>query len=191
MERIHKIAAIVVFAFLSLHFVNHFAGLFGSEAHWQFMAAARVVYRYPPVEYAIWTAFGVLILTGLPLIWEIWTKPKDFVHQLQAASGLVLALFVVAHVAWLVWSRQVAHADTDFGFVSQALTSPKWHVAAFVFYGAGLGALFLHAGCILYGIYKKTNKPVGWVLMLATLSLGGYVTWLLLTMYTGHLAASN
>lgn len=186
MERVHKLAAIIVFAFLSLHFASHFAGLFGLDAHQQFMQAARIVYRYPPVEYGVLVAFAVLILTGLPLIWEIWTKPKDFIHQLQAASGLVLVLFILGHVAWIGYARQVLHTDTDFAFVAQALTSPKWHQAAFAFYGLGLGALFLHAGCILYGIFKKTNKPVGWLLLLATLALGGYVTWLLLMMYSGH-----
>lgn len=187
MERIHKIAAIIVFAFLSLHFANHFAGLFGRDTHMQFMMAARTIYRYPPVEYAVLAAFGVLIVTGLPLIWEIWTKPKDFVHQLQAASGLVLALFILGHVAWLFYARDVAHSDTDFAFVSGALTSGKWKTVALAFYGAGLGAFFLHAACILHGIYKKTSKPVAWLLLLAALALGGYVTWLLLDMYSGHL----
>ncbi len=190
MERIHKVAAIIVFAFLSLHFANHFAGLFGQDAHAQFMMAARMIYRYPPVEYGVLAAFAILIVTGLPLIWEIWTKPKDFVHQLQAASGLVLVLFIFGHVAWLFYARNVAHTDTDFAFVSNALADPKWKKAAFAFYGTGLAALFLHAGCILYGIYKKTNKLVAWMLLLATLALGGYVTWLLLAMYSGHLAAT-
>ncbi len=189
MERIHKVAAIIVFAFLSLHFANHFAGLFGQDAHTQFMMAARMIYRYPPVEYGLLAAFAVLIITGLPLIWEIWTKPKDFVHQLQAASGLVLALFIICHVAWLVYARDIAHTETDFTFVSSALADPKWEQAAFAFYGAGLAALFLHAGCILHGIYKKTNKQVAWLFLLTTLALGGYVTWLLLAMYSGRLAS--
>ena len=186
MERVHKLAAVIVFAFLSLHFANHFAGLFGVDAHRQFLDAARIIYRYPAVEYTLLAALAVLILTGLPLIWEIWTRPKDFVHQLQAASGLVLTLFILGHVAWVAYSRYVAHTDTDFLFVAKALREPnaKW---VYGFYGAGLFALFLHFACILYGLFKKTNKPLGYVVLAATTVLGGYLTWLLLMMYSGHL----
>ena len=186
MERVHKLAAIFVFAFLSLHFANHFAGLFGRDAHEQFLMAARMVYRWPPVEYGLLVSLLVLMVTGLPLIWEIWTRPKDFVHQLQAASGLVLTLFILAHVAWIFWARLKLHTETDFAFVSDALTSPKWLNAALAFYGAGIASLFVHGGRILYGIFKKTNKPVGWLLLVATTVLGGYVTWLLLTMYSSQ-----
>ncbi len=188
MERVHKLAAIIVFAFLCLHFANHFVGLFGLDAHRQFLDAARLIYRYPPVEYGLLAALAVLVLTGLPLIWEIWTKPKDFVHQLQAASGLILSLFILGHVAWIAYGRYVAHNDTDFLFVAKALQGPQAGLA-YGFYGAGVFALFLHFGCILHGIFKKTSKPLGYSLLVATAGLGGYVTWLLLAMYSGQLYA--
>jgi hypothetical protein len=42
-------------------------------------------------------------------------------------------------------------------------------------------------GCIGYDIFKKTSKPVGYVMLTGVTGLGGYVTWLLLMMYSGHL----
>ena len=187
MERVHKLSAAFVFAFLCLHFANHFAGLFGVAAHAQFMDAARLIYRYPPVEWAVLIAFAIQILTGLPLIFEIWQKKKDFIHQLQAASGLVMTLFIVIHIAWVFLGREVLHLDTDFTYAAAGLASPVWKTIFYGFYGVGVFSLFLHFACIAYDIFKKTNKPVGYLCLIAVTSLGAYVTWLLLMMYGGHL----
>lgn len=186
MERVHKVSAGVVFAFLCLHFANHFVGLLGVAAHAQFMDAARLVYRHPVVEMAVLLAFVVQILTGIPLIVEIWTRRKDVVHQLQALSGLILVIFILAHVGWITVARMVFNLDTNFAFAAAAFAPPLTY-AAYGFYGAGVFALFAHFGCILYDIFKKTSKPVGWLFLIAALAGGGYLTWLLLMMYAGHL----
>ncbi len=47
-------------------------------------------------------------------------------------------------------------------------------------------ALFVHMGCIAFDIFKKTNRPLGYVALVAVSGLGVYVTWLLLMMYSGH-----
>ena len=187
MERVHKLSAAFVFAYLSLHFANHFAGLFGVDAHAQFMGAARLLYRYPPVELAILAAFAVQILTGVPLIFNIWRKKKDVIHQLQAASGLIMTLFIVLHVAWALLGREVLHLDTNFAYAAAGLTSPAWKNIFYAFYGAGVFSLFLHFASIAYDIFKKTNKPMAYLCLIAVTILGGYVTWLLLMEYSGHL----
>ena len=186
MERLHKVSAGFVFAFLCLHFANHFVGLLGIEAYAQFMEAARLVYRHPIVEMAVMLAFFVQILTGIPLIIEIWTQKKDFIHQLQALSGLIMVIFICVHVGWIVAARMVFNLDTNFAFAASAFVA-SFTYAAYGFYGAGIFALFTHMGCILYDIFKKTSKPVGWLCLLATLGIGGYATYLLLMMYAGHL----
>jgi len=186
MERVHKVSAIFVFAFLCLHFANHFVGLLGVDAHAQFMDAARIVYRHPVVEMAVLLAFFVQILTGIPLIIEIWSEKKDIIHQLQAASGLVMVLFIVIHVGWVAVARMILGLDTTFAFAASAFVAP-WTWAGYGFYGAGVFSLFVHFGCILYDIFKKTSKPVGWLLLLAAIGAGGYLTYLLLMMYSGHL----
>lgn len=186
MERLHKVSAGFVFAFLCLHFANHFVGLLGIGAHAQFMDAARLVYRHPVVEMAIMLAFFIQILTGIPLIIEIWTQKKDFVHQLQAASGLVIVIFILVHVGVIAVARMVFNLDTNFEFAAVTFAPPLTY-AAYGFYGAGVFALFIHFGCILYDVFKKTSKPVGWLLLIAAVGVGGYATWLLLMMYSGHL----
>ncbi|WP_031235454.1 hypothetical protein [Asticcacaulis sp. AC402] len=187
MERIHKLSAAFVFAFLCLHFANHFAGLFGITAHEQFLAAVRTLYYVPLVEYAVLAAFAIQILSGLPLIWEIWTKKKDIIHQLQAVSGLVMTLFIVTHIGAVLFGRHVLHLDTNFHFVAAGLMSPDWKPALLGYYGAGVFSLFVHFGCIAYDIFKKTNKPAAWLCLLAVSAVGVYVTWILLQVYSGQL----
>lgn len=186
MERLHKLSAGFVFAFLCLHFANHFVGLLGVDAHQQFIEAARLVYRHPVVEMAVLLAFFVQILTGVPLIIEIWTKKKDVIHQLQALSGLVMVIFILVHVGSIAAARLIFNLDTNFVFAAATFAAPLTR-AAYGFYGAGVFALFTHLGCILFDIFKKTNMPAGWLLLVVTLAIGGYLTYLLLMMYSGHL----
>ena len=187
MERLHKVSAGFVFAFLSLHFANHLIGLTGLDAHAQFMDAARLVYRHPVIEMAVLLAFVVQIITGIPLIAKIWREKKDFIHQLQAASGLVMIVFVLLHVAMIGIGRLVFNLDTNFYFAAAGLMTAPWDKWLYAFYGAGVFALFVHFGCIFYDIYKKTNKRAGWFFLALILLGGGYITWQLLMMYSGHL----
>ncbi len=187
MERLHKVSAAVVFAFLCLHFGNHFIGLEGRDAHVQFMDAARLIYRHPIIELAIVLAFVLQIITGVALARVIWRDKKDFIHQLQAASGMILAVFLLIHFAAIAYGRMVLNLDTNFYFAAAGLMTPGWMYAFYGYYGAGIFAMFVHMGCIAYDIFKKTNKPVGYVFLVGTTGLGAYVTWLLLMMYSGHL----
>ncbi len=187
MERLHKVSAAVVFAFLCLHFGNHFIGLEGRDAHVQFMDAARLVYRHPIIELVVLLAFALQAITGMALAKVIWRDRKDFIHQLQAASGAILVLFLLIHMAAIAYGRLVLNLDTNFYFAAAGLLTPGWMYFFYGYYGAGIFALFVHMGCIAYDIFKKTNKPVGYVFLTGIVGLGGYVTWLLLMMYSGHL----
>ena len=163
-----------------------FVGLLGIDAHQRFIEAARLVYRHPVVEMAVLLAFFVQILTGIPLIIEIWTQKKDVIHQLQALSGLVMVIFILGHVASIAAARMIFNLDTNFDFAAATFAAPLTN-AAYGFYGAGVFALFTHLGCILFDIFKKTNRPAGWLLLVVTLAIGGYLTWLRVMMYSGHL----
>lgn len=187
MERLHKVSAAFVFAFLCLHFANHFAGLLGVDAHLQFMDAARLIYRGPVIEGAVLLAFFVQILTGFALSLTIWREKKDIIHQLQAASGAYLSVFVILHVASIAVARMLLNLDTNFYFAASGFTDPAWKYVAYAFYGLAIFSLFIHMGCILYDIFKKTNKPVGWLLLIVTLGIGGYATYALLMMFSGQL----
>ena len=167
MERLHKVSAAVVFAFLCLHFGNHFIGLEGRDAHAQFMDAARLIYRHPIIEMAVLLAFALQMISGIALARAIWRKKKDFIHQLQAASGMMLFAFLLIRLAAIAYGRLVLNLDTNFDCVAvQACFDARLDVLFLRLLRRRhlLLALFVHSGCIAYDIFKKTNKPLGYVL---------------------------
>jgi len=186
MERLHKVSAGFIFAFICLHFANHLVGLQGQGAHQQFLEAARLVYRHPIVELVLLMAFVIQIITGVALAREIWTRKKDFIHQLQAASGAYMAFFIVIHVGAVFMGRLVFNLDTNFDFAAITLTKP-WIYFFLPYYGLAIMAIFIHIGCICYDIFKKSNKRLGWACLVVAVGVGVYVTYLILMMYSGRL----
>lgn len=191
MERLHKVTAGFIFAFICLHFANHFIGLEGASAHQQFLEAARLVYRHPVVELLLLMAFFIQMLTGMALAKKIWREKKDIIHQLQAASGTYLAIFIVLHVAWAFVGRLVLNLDTNFDYVAVTLMMPGWSYVFLLLYGLAIVALFTHIGCICFDIFKKTNRRLSWVCLIVVMAAGVYVAWLLLMMYSGRLYPVN
>jgi hypothetical protein len=186
MERLHKVSAGFIFAFICLHFANHLIGLQGQGAHQQFLEAARLVYRHPIVEMVLLMAFVIQIITGIALAREIWTRKKDFIHQLQAASGAYMAFFIIFHVAGVFMGRLMMNLDTNFEFAAVTLTKP-WIYFFLPYYALAIMAIFTHIGCICYDIFKKTNKRLGGACVVVAMGVGVYVTYLILMMYSGQL----
>ena len=191
MERLHKVSAGFIFAFICLHFANHLIGLEGTGAHQQFLEAARLIYRHPVVEMVLSLAFVLQIITGIALSRVIWREKKDFIHQLQAASGTYLAFFIVVHVAWVFLGRLVLNLDTNFDYAAATLMTPGWAWIFLPLYGLATVALFTHIGCITYDIFKKTDKRLGVACLVLVQGAGVYVTYLLLMMYSGRLYPVN
>lgn len=187
MERLHKLSAGFVFAFLCLHFANHLVGLQGIDAHLQFMDAVRNVYRHPIVEMAVVLAFIVQMLSGFALAKTIWREKKDLVHQLQAASGTYLILFVIIHLIGIFIGRTIFRVDTNFYYAAAGLMSPKWQYFFIPYYGLAIVSLFTHIGCIFYDVFKKTNKRAGYFFLILTAASGAYIAYGLLMMYSGRL----
>lgn len=183
MENIHRLSAAVVFAFLCLHMANHAVGLSSADTHMGFMAAVRLVYRHPAVEAVVLAAFAVQVLTGVHLAMVIWRRQKDFAHQLLALSGVYLAFFILTHVALVLVVRFGLHLDSNIHLITAGLTVKPWSYVLIPYYALGLFALFLHMGLIGYGLFKKTNKPLGWGLVVLASAAGAYVSWLWLTAF--------
>jgi hypothetical protein len=187
MEPLHKLSSAIIYAFLVLHMANHYAGLVDAETHIQVMGVLRLIYRHPIVESVLFLAFVIQIITGISLVREIWTKKKDFIHQLQAASGLVITAFVLIHVAHMLFGRMIERTDTNFYYVAAGFMSPPKSYVMMTIYGFGLMALFLHFGCVGYSLFKKVNKSVGYAILAFVLMIGGASTYYLISMLTGDL----
>ena len=187
MERLHKVSAGFIFAFICLHFANHLIGLEGIAAHQQFLEAARLIYRHPVVEMVLLMAFVIQMITGIALSRVIWREKKDIIHQLQAISGTYLAVFIFVHVAWVFLGRLVLNLDTNFDYAAATMITPGWSWVFMPLYGLAVVALFMHLGCITYDIFKKTDKRLGVACLVIVQGAGLYVTYLLLMMYSGRL----
>lgn len=186
MEGLHKLSAGFVFAFICLHMANHLIGLDNIETHLTFMTVARMIYRHPIVEMVLLMAFVAQMLTGWALAREIWARKKDLIHQFQAASGVYIAFFVITHVAFMLVGRSVLNLDTNIYYAIAGLMITPWKYVLIPYYGLAIMAIFLHMGCIIYDIFKKTAKPLAIILLIATIGLGGYVTWLMMATYGGY-----
>lgn len=186
MERLHKVSAGFIFAFICLHFANHLVGLQGQGAHQQFLEAARLVYRHPIVELVLLMAFVIQIITGIALAREIWARKKDLIHQLQAVSGVYMAFFIVFHVGGVFMGRLVFNLDTNFDFAAITLTKP-WIYFFLPYYGLAIMAIFTHIGCICFDIFKKSNVRLAGACLTVAVGVGAYVTYLILMMYSGQL----
>lgn len=186
MERLHKVSAGFIFAFICLHFANHLVGLQGQGAHQQFLEAARLVYRHPIVELVLLMAFVIQIITGIALAREIWVRKKDLIHQLQAVSGVYMAFFIVFHVGGVFMGRLVFNLDTNFDFAAITLTKP-WIYFFLPYYGLAIMAIFTHIGCICFDIFKKSNVRLAGACLIVAVGVGAYVTYLILMMYSGRL----
>jgi hypothetical protein len=186
MEGLHKLSSAFVFAFILLHMINHVVGLQSIEAHLTFMAVARMVYQNPIVEMGLFLAFVIQMITGWALAQDIWSKKKDFVHQLQAASGVYITFFVLSHVAFIMIGRLWLKMDTNIYYAIAGLMSAPWMYVLIPYYALGIMSLFVHAGCIAYDIFKKTYIPAAWFLLVLTVGVGGYVTYLMMMTYSGR-----
>lgn len=187
MERLHKVSAGFIFAFICLHFANHLIGLEGTAAHQQFLEAARLIYRHPVVEMVLLLAFVIQMITGIALSRVIWSQKKDIIHQLQAASGTYMAVFIAIHVAWVFLGRLVLNLDTNFDYAAVTMMTPGWSWVFMPLYGLAIMALFTHIGCITYDIFKKTDKRLGAAFLVVVQGVGVYVAYLVLMMYSGRL----
>ncbi|HLL10900.1 MAG TPA: hypothetical protein VK570_07575, partial [Rubrivivax sp.] len=150
LRKLHRISAVVVAAFALLLVANHLAGLAGAAEHIAFMQAARGVYRFPVLEYTLLGCVAFQVVSGLTMVWRGWKQRRGALAWLQAISGIVLALFLIVHVAAVLFARAAFGLDTNFYFAAAG-----FHVAPFQFffgpyYFLAVLALFTHLGCAAF-----------------------------------------
>jgi hypothetical protein len=186
MERLHKLASTVIFVFLSLHITNHLVGLKGIEFHDIFLQATRIITRDPIIETVIILAFVLQIITGHALARTIWRERKDAVHQIQAASGTILSLFIILHLLQIALGRMVFDLDTNFYYVAAGFMASGWKYAFIALYGLGIFALFVHMGAMTKGVFKKNHPAVLYSAIIVIGGVGAFVAYLLVTLFSGH-----
>lgn len=146
----HRGAALLIIGFAVLHIGNHLALFGGAQAHIAVMEALRPVYRNILVEVALLGAILFQIVSGATMLWRGRKGRSHHIARLQAASGVVLLLFLAVHVSAILAGRANG-VDTNIYFaVAGYYTGLSWFFVPYYF--LAVSALFTHLGCALYWI---------------------------------------
>ena len=141
LRTLHRLNAMALGLFLTLHLANHAVLIAGQAAHGAVMQALRPLYRNALVEPALIALFAAQIGLGLALAWRRG-RPQGGWAWAQVASGAVLALFLVQHVPAVLLARP----GTDTGTAFAAAVVQDWPGAAYFipYYIAAVTALATH-----------------------------------------------
>ena len=177
-RKLRLITGLILFVYVTLHFINHMAGLWSLKA----MNATRDVIHtlwWSPVGTAV--LYGALVIHIALALYAIYQRRHlqiPFSEGLQLALGLTIPLLLVGHVLSTRLASQMCDMQVDYLTVLVVL----WHVDPMngVKQIAVFFAAWIH-GCI--GIYRwlnlkswyRTWQPVFFALalLIPALSLAG------------------
>lgn len=155
---VHRAAAAILIAFVAVHLGNHVVGLWGVEAHREFMDAARGIYRAPALEPLLLAAVLVQILTGFEQLRAGWGSRHDFWSRLQAISGGYLLFYLANHTLSVLAARSFYGLDSDFYLVAAVLTVPPLPLFFAPYYAFGVLAVFAHVACAVHFHVRNENR---------------------------------
>jgi hypothetical protein len=149
LRRIHRRSAVMILVFASAHVSNHLFAIVNVSAHSYVMDVLRVVYRQPLVEGLLLTAIAVQLGTGAALIWRAHLRHPSITVNVQALSGMYLAVFFVAHVSAALMAR--GQTDTNFVWAAgrRGLLASSGLTFLLPYYLLAVVALFAHVGAYL------------------------------------------
>ena len=158
-RRFHRLSACVLAAFILLHLGNHLAALAGAHAHIAFMQAIRPLYRHAVVEPVLLACVLFQCGSGIWMVLRGWKKRSGFVAWLQASSGIYLTLFLLFHVAAVLFGRAVLKLDTNFYYAAAGFVRMPYELFFAPYYFLAVFALFAHLGCAAYW-QVRTRSPL-------------------------------
>lgn len=148
-RRLHRTSALIIVAFALAHISNHVFALVNVPMHSLVLDLVRSVYRRPLVETLLFGAILFQVVTGGALVSGVLNRRRSLATNVQALSGLYMAVFFMAHVS----AALLARGNTDTNFVWAAgrrglLASPGL-TFLLPYYLLGVVAFFAHAGTYL------------------------------------------
>jgi len=152
LRQAHRLSGLLILLFAAVHVANQAFAIVSLPAHDAVARVLRAVYRQPAVEMSLLAVVGLQVGTGLTL-WRNRVQGSTIAENLQAVSGLYLAVFFLGHVGTVVLARY-RQTETDFVWAagrSGLLVSPEL-TSLLPYYLLGIIAVFVHAG--VYGRVK-------------------------------------
>jgi succinate dehydrogenase/fumarate reductase cytochrome b subunit len=182
----HRTTAVIVTIFVTVHVANHVAALASVAAHLHFMEQARMVYRQPVVEAGLLLCVAMQAVSGLWLVQSGRKTRSGLIASLQAASGSYLALFLIIHIAAILFGRAVFGLDTNFHFAAAGLHVRPFQYLFAPYYFLAVLALFTHLGCAISWYVSQTLCARAFFLALA-LCVGTVISTLVLAALMGKI----
>ncbi len=150
LRRWHRVSACIVAGFVMVHLFNHLFMLSSVDAHTEMMQILRDVYRQPGLESFLLFCVGFQVLSGLALFIRGARTRRGRLACLQALSGAYLGLFLMIHVAAVLYGRLVLGLDTNFSFAAAGLHVPPNQYFFAPYYFLAIAAVFIHPACAAY-----------------------------------------
>jgi hypothetical protein len=149
LRRFHRTSAALILIFATAHLLNHTFAIFSVPTHSAVLGVLRVVYRQPVIEVFLFAAILLQIGSGGALVWHTHLRRPSASNNVQALSGLYLAMFFLAHVS----AALLARPQTDTNFVWAAgrggLLASRGLTYLLPYYLLGVAALLAHVGQFL------------------------------------------
>ena len=118
----HGITALCLLCgFIIAHLINHDLAAWSIPLHTSVLKALRVWYRSESVEPVLLGLFGVMLLTGVPLVIHYSRRAMDAFRVIQVATGVYIGVFVCSHVLATLAARAKG-AETDWFFAAGPAT---------------------------------------------------------------------
>jgi succinate dehydrogenase/fumarate reductase cytochrome b subunit len=149
LRRVHRWSAMLIVMFATVHVFNHTFAIVSVAAHTAVLETLRVVYRAPVLEAILFCVVALQIGTCATLLWRAHLRRPSVTRNVQALSGVYLAVFFIVHIT----AALIARPETDTNFVWAAgtgglLASPRL-TFLLPYYLLGVAAFLTHLGAYL------------------------------------------
>lgn len=149
LQRTHRINALLLSIFISVHLINHLTIIGGVETHLAVMKILRVFYRPLAVETMLYFLFGSQIIIGFIMTFKRGYPNTQWVWA-QYISGIILAFFLLQHLGAALLTRVFnPEIDTNVYWAAAVVSREPfvWYFAPY--YTLGILSLFVHVAAAL------------------------------------------
>lgn len=144
-RQVHRAIAILIAAFVMLHLGTHLFAWGGVDAHTAALEKARLLYRHSIAESMLVLAIITQVLLGLRLAISRLREGVDRGWgRIQIASGVALAIFLLAHTGAALSARWLGGIETNFYWPAGTLLLSPLKYGFWPYYLIAVSALFAH-----------------------------------------------
>jgi len=146
LRRAHRLNAIALAGFITIHMATHVSGLWGIEAYNTVQTALRTIYQFPPFEAALLVSITAQLVIGMILLVGRLRqgRPQGFWSWLQILSGGAFFIFMAQHLYSFAMARLYFDLDTNFYWPASVMSGPWFIYYFWPYYMLGVFAVFAH-----------------------------------------------